>query len=104
MVIVVALLLLGLFAYAAVQTAAQSHRLREEERQLIAEINELQTRNAELRGLSDYIQSDEYIEAFAREQFGLVMPGETVVEVKTPPKAEATRAAGEEWWERLFTR
>ena len=94
MVIVVALLLMGLFVYAAFQTAAQSHRLQLQERALRIEIAELQQQNAELEGLAAYIASDEYVEAFARAKFGLVMPGETVVEVEAPqvPPAERERA------------
>jgi cell division protein FtsB len=102
MVIVVALLLMGLFVYAAFQTAVQSQRLQQQERALRADIAELQVRNAELTGLSEYIASDEYIESFARQKFGLVMPGETVVEVDAPPVPPAQRTPGQRWWESLF--
>lgn len=103
MVVVVALLLLGLFFYAMVQTLAQGQRLRLQERELRAEIAELQQQQAELEGLSRYIASDEYIEAFARERFGLVFPGEILVEVDAPAAPRAERTAGERWWEALFT-
>jgi cell division protein FtsB len=103
MVIVVALLLLGLFLYSTVQTAMQSHRLRIEERSLQAEIAELRVQRAELEGLSRYLASDEYIEAFARERFGLAFPGEIAVEVDAPDPVVGTRRAGERWWEALFT-
>ena len=103
MVIVVALLLLGLFLYAAVQTAAQSHQLRIEERELRVELVELRTQRAELEGLSRYLASDEYIEAFARERFGLAFPGEVTVEVDASPPLATIRAPGERWWEALFT-
>jgi len=102
MVIVVALLLMGLFFYAGFQTAAQNHRLQLQERALRAEIADLQQQHAELDGLADYIESDEYIEAFARAKFGLAMPGETVVEVDAPPVPPAEREPGERWWESLF--
>ena len=103
MVIVVALLLLGLFLYATVQTAAQSHRLRIQERELRAEIATLQSQRAELDGLSRYLASDEYIEAFARDRFGLAYPGEIVVEVDAAEPLTTVRAPGERWWEALFT-
>jgi len=103
MVIVVALLLLGLFLYATVQTAAQSHRLRLQERELRAEIAELQVQRSELAGLSRYLASDEYIEAFARERFGLVFPGEIAIEVDAPDPVVGSRLPGERWWEALFT-
>ena len=103
MVIVVALLLLGLFLYAAVQTSAQSHRLRIQERELRAEIAGLQVQRAELEGLSRYLASDEYIEAFARERFGLAYPGEIAVEVDAADPLATARSPGERWWEALFT-
>ena len=103
MVIVVALLLLGLFLYATVQTAAQSHQLRIEERELRVELVGLRAQRAELEGLSRYLASDEYIEAFARERFGLAFPGEVAVEVDTSAPSVRVRAPGERWWEALFT-
>lgn len=103
MVIVVALLLLGLFLYATVQTAARSHQLRIEERELRVELVELRVQRAELEGLSRYLASDEYIEAFARERFGLAFPGEVAVEVDAADPLATVRAPGERWWEALFT-
>ena len=41
MVLAVALLLLGLFFYAGVQTAAQSYRLRQHEREVFTQVQEL---------------------------------------------------------------
>jgi cell division protein FtsB len=102
MVIVVALLLMGLFVYAAFQTAAQSHRLQLEERALRGEIADLAQQHAELEGLAAYIESDEYIEAFARSKFGLIFAGETAVDVEAPPLPPAERQPGQRWWEPLF--
>ena len=102
MVLVVALLLLGLFFYAGVQTAAQSYRLRAHEHEVFAQVQELRRQRAELQGLYTYLKSDEYIEAFARQQFGLVKPGEILVQVDAPPPAPVQRRPGEKWWEALF--
>lgn len=102
MVLVVALLLLGLFCYAAVQTAAQSYRLRQHERAVYNQVQELRAQQAELQGVLAYLKSDEYIEAFARQQFGLVRPGETLVEVDAPQAPPTPRRPGEKWWEALF--
>jgi cell division protein FtsB len=104
MVLVVALLLLGLFVYAAVQTAAQSFHLRQAERDLFVEVEDLRQRHAELEGLLTYLQSDEYIEAFARQQFGLVRPGEILVEIDAPAAPVDPRQPGQRWWEALFGR
>src|SRR5690606_39855404 len=102
MVLTLAVLLLGLFAYAFLQTAAQSFRLRESERVLFAEVQTLRQQHAELGGLAAYLESDEYVEAFARQQFGLVKPGETLVTVDAPTTSGAARTPGERWWEALF--
>ncbi len=102
MVLVVALLLIGLFLYAMVQTAAQSYRLRATERDLFLEVQTLREQRAELEGLLAYLNSDEYVEAFARQQFGLVKPGETLVEVDAPPSAQQGAQPGQRWWEALF--
>jgi cell division protein FtsB len=102
MVMAVALLLVGLFLYATVQTAAQSYRLHREQRQLDQEVTTLRRQRSELQGLLTYLNSDEYIEAFARQQFGLVRPGEIAVDVQAPSQVAATVKPGERWWEVLF--
>lgn len=102
MVLTLAILLLGLFAYAFLQTAAQSYRLRADERTLFGEVQELRQQRAELEGLAAYLESDEYVEAFARQQFGLVKPGETLVVVDAPESSGPARQPGERWWEALF--
>ena len=102
MVLAVALLLLGLFLYAGVQTAAQSVRLRQHEREVFVRVQELRQQRAELRGLLTYLKSDEYIEGFARQQFGLVKPGEILVHVDAPTALPVPRRPGGKWWEALF--
>jgi cell division protein FtsB len=104
MVLAVALLLVGLFLYAAAQTAAQSYRLHDDRRTLTYEVEALRRQRAELRGLREYLASDEYIEAMARTQFGLVRPGETAVLVDAPGSARPERRPGQRWWEALFAR
>ncbi|MFA7249655.1 MAG: septum formation initiator family protein [Dehalococcoidia bacterium] len=102
MVLAIALLLLALFVYAAIQTAAQSYRLRQHEREVFLQVQELRAQRAELQGLLTYLRSDEYIEAFARQQFGLVKPGEILVQVDAPAPPPVQRHPGEKWWEALF--
>ncbi|MCA9847742.1 MAG: septum formation initiator family protein [Dehalococcoidia bacterium] len=102
MVLTLAILLLGLFAYAFLQTAAQAYRLRETERTMFDEVHGLREQRAELEGLAAYLESDEYVEAFARQQFGLVKPGETLVVVDAPTTSGPVRRPGERWWEALF--
>ncbi len=103
-VLAVALLLLVLFLYSMVQTVAQTYRLRESQRVLETEVFALREQRAEIEGLRDYLASDEYIEAVARAQFGLVRPGEVAVIVDAPAAPPADREAGRRWWEVLFGR
>jgi cell division protein FtsB len=103
-VLAVAALFLSLFLYSAVQTAAQTYRLHEQRRELTYEVDELRRQHAELQGLREYLTSDEYLEAVARTQFGLVRPGETAVLVDGPTKPQPERTADQRWWEALFAR
>ena len=50
------------------------------------------------------LSSDEYVEAIARTQFGLVRPGETAVSVDGPTAPLPERKPGQRWWEALFAR
>jgi cell division protein FtsB len=104
MVMAVAFLLLGLFVYAGLQTAAQSYRLQESRRVLERDIASLETDRAELQGLVDFLGSDEYIEGFARQHLGLVRAGEIQIRIDAPPPPEHTPAAADRWWERIFGR
>lgn len=104
MVLAVAALLLGLFLYAAMQTATQTYRLHDERRALAQEVEVLRTQKAELEGLREYLGSDEYVESVARSQFGLVRPGETAVLVDAPVAPTPAAQPGERWWESLFSR
>ncbi len=103
MVLAVAALLLGLFVYAAMQTATQTYRLHDERRDLTHEVEVLRQQKAELEGLQEYLASDEYVESVARSQFGLVKPGETAVVVDAPLAPASTKTPGERWWESLFS-
>lgn len=54
------------------------------------QVQELKTRNAALREEIKLIKSDSYVEQVAREQLGLVKPGETlVVQVQSPQPASS---------------
>jgi cell division protein FtsB len=104
MVLAIALLLVALFAYAAVQTAAQSYALSEERHRLELELWELRRQHSELEGLVAYLGSEEYVEGVARQQLGLVREGEIAVLIDAPEDAGKRREPGERWWEALFGR
>lgn len=103
-VVAVAVLLLALFAYSAVQTAVHTVDLREAQRRLEIDVAGLRRQRAELEGLRTYLASDEYIEGVARARFGLVRPGEIEVVVSAPAGPKREREPGERWWEALFGR
>jgi cell division protein FtsB len=103
-VLAVAVVLLALFLYSALQTATQSYRLNRQQEGLQREVYELRLQRAELVGLLTYLGSDEYIEGVARSRFGLVRPGETAVVVDAPEAAEPQRLPGQRWWEARFGR
>jgi cell division protein FtsB len=103
-VLAVASLFLCLFAYSALQTAAQTYRLHEQRRLLVHDVDELRRQKAELQGLKEYLGSDEYLETVARTQFGLVRPGERAILVDAPTRPPPARTAGQRWWEALFAR
>lgn len=68
-------------------------RMQNEIERVRAEIEAVEAQNQQLREELAYLQSDEYIEKVAREELGLVMPGETAVIVATPQGSQ-TRGAG----------
>ncbi len=103
-VLAVALLFLGLFLYSAAQTAVHGHATEQERRELARQVDVLLRQRAELKGLREYLSSDEYLEAVARTQFGLVRPGETAVSVDAPTAPLPERKPGQRWWEALFAR
>lgn len=73
-VVAVALLLLGLFLYAAVQTAQSNYRLQQTGRDIQQEVDDLRRQRAELAGLREYMATDEYVESYSEFVLG-VGPG-----------------------------
>jgi cell division protein DivIC len=98
--------IVGYFLVTGATTALRSRQLSEREDRFQAEIAGLQERYERLEALGEYLDSDEYIEAVAREQLGLVREGETsIVVIPAPPSPTpgADAAAERElWWEKLI--
>lgn len=75
------------FAYMAIAYAtsfSQIWRLKSEIQHIEEQIARVEARNQELREELEYLQSEEYIERVARQELGLVKPGETAVFVASP--------------------
>ena len=102
MILAVAVLLFGLFAYSLLQTTQSTVRLNEQRRALQMEVAGLTKEKADLEGLRAYLATDDYIEAVARSEFGLVKPGEIAVTVNAPPEPESTSKVARRWWQELF--
>ncbi len=83
--------------------ALRAHQLRQEEDRLRAEVAQLQERQRWLEALRAYMQSDEFVEMVARQQLGLVRPGEKGIMVVSPsPTPTPSPPDGRPWWERLL--
>ena len=98
-------IIVGYFLVMGAITALRSSQLNDREDQLRAEIAGLEQRYERLEALREYLGSDEYIEAVAREQLGLVREGEAgIVVISTAPSSAPDPDAPEEselWWEAL---
>lgn len=98
--------IVGYFLVTWGATALRASHLSERENRLEAEIAGLQQRYDRLDALRQYLGSDEYIEAVAREQLGLVREGETsIIVISTAPSPTPDPDEPEEdelWWEALI--
>lgn len=104
---VLAALAVGYFLFNAAKDTLLSHHLTQEEQQLHQQIDRLQSDQARLEALRDYLKTDEYVEGVAR-RLGLVRPGETLVIVSsTAPPTPAPTPGGSistaPWWEQLYS-
>lgn len=106
--ILVAVVVVGYFVYAAVGDTILSQRINDDERTLQQETAQLRADEARLTAIRDYLRTDEYIEGVARRLLGLVRPGETLYIVSssttpTPsPDGEPADEEGLRWWEQLY--
>jgi cell division protein FtsB len=100
-----ALLIVGFLAFSTGRNVVRHYQLREEERDLRLELQQLDRDADDLEAVRDYLESDEYIEDVARRTLGLVRPGETLVIVagsETVASPTPSARIGEPWWRELF--
>ena len=91
------------FLVSGAVSGIRHHQLNRQESGLRAEIQEMETRYERLQALEDYLSSDEYIEAVAREQLGLVKPGETaIIAISTQPSPTPAPGESQLWWDILI--
>jgi cell division protein FtsB len=110
LIIILAAVAVGYFAFSAISDALLSQRLSQDEQQLHDQIDQLSQRQQELTAIRDYLKTDAYVEGVARQVLGLVRPGQTLFVVNSdapptpvPTPGAATNATPQTWWERLYT-
>lgn len=64
--------------------AVQGYEMKQEAKAVQQRVDELKKENRDLAGQLDYYKSDEYIEKVAREELGLVRPGDVPVVIVSP--------------------
>ena len=107
-VLVLALAVIGYFAFAVVGDTLLTQRVNQEEQELRQEVAGLQQDQAQLEAIREFLWTDEYVEGVARRTLGLVRKGESLVIVA--PSVTATPALEEDagetkqrrWWEELY--
>ncbi len=106
-VLAVTALVVAYFLVGGAFNAIRNQQLREQEGQLRSEIRDIQDRYRELQALQRYLGSDEYVEAVAREQLGLVRKGEigiVAIPADPSPTPKPGEADPELWWDVLIRR
>lgn len=104
-ILIVAAMAVVYFLIAGAVNTVRSHQLHQQEDQLRSDIQQLELRYQRLQALKEYLNSDEYIEAVAREQLGLVREGETgfvVISTVPTPTPAPEQAEPELWWDLLI--
>jgi cell division protein FtsL len=111
-VLVVPLLLYALVATG--QKAVENYRLNQQADQLRAEIVGLRTENVRLQQAIEQARTDTAIETIAREQLGLIKPGDRplvlipqdgITSAAPPPEAApgpTPRPTWRQWWDYFF--
>ncbi|MEE8369617.1 MAG: septum formation initiator family protein [Dehalococcoidia bacterium] len=93
------------FLVAAAFNLIRSQQLDQQQAALETDIQSLQERYERLQGLQSYLDSDQYIEAMARQQLGLVQEGEPgfviISTLPTPSPIPGEEDQPQLWWDVL---
>jgi cell division protein FtsB len=117
--ILVVVLIVGGIGWAFVEQLSLARELRGEVRKLEAMVATREAHRVQLTATLAYVQSDAYVEEFAREELKMAKPGDVVVlpivsaggdEAEATPAAEADdgqldvpeRPVWVVWWEAIF--
>ena len=103
-VFVIAAVAVVYFVVTGTMQFISSHRLAQEESRLEATIDDLQEQYHRLSQLREYLDSDEFVEAAARQQLGMRQVGEVnIVAVSSPLADDTSEPTSEDlWWHLLL--
>lgn len=87
-------LILALFLFGNVRAFYQDYKIRQEIKQMEAEIGSLSKRKIESLEILEYVMSPNFVEAKARTELNLKRPGERVIVV--PPSPSETKTGADE--------
>jgi cell division protein FtsB len=88
------------FGFSIAGNWVHQYQLEHENSRLEQQIAAQQGRYERLKALRDWMQSNTFVEAAARQQ-GMVKPGDRPIAV-IAPSASPAPDDGREWWERYF--
>lgn len=95
------LLLVGFVVFSGVEGLVQANSLDDRIASTKAEIEELRSDADQLAALVAWLDSDAYIERIAREDLGMVRPGEESFAVHAPQRGEL-EIISSPWWANLL--
>ncbi|MCY3569462.1 MAG: septum formation initiator family protein [Chloroflexi bacterium] len=98
---VAALLLVGFVVYSGVAGLVQANSLDDRVVETQAEILQLRRDADQLAALIAWLDSDAYIERIAREDLGMVRPGEEAFAVHAPGRGQL-EVSRSPWWANLL--
>jgi len=94
--VVITVLVLSLLGAMAIEPTRQLIEQRERISTMAADLQEIERSNHRLSARIERLQDPDFLEQRAREQIGLVRPGETAIVVMPPSKRMATRSTSKE--------
>ena len=89
--VVAVILVIGLFAALAIEPTRQLIEQRERISGMSSDLNRLERSNGRLEARIERLQDPDYLEQRAREQVGLIRPGETTYVVMPPRRTAAEK-------------
>ena len=99
--VVITILVLGLLGAMAIEPTRQLLEQRERISTMASDLAEIERSNDRLAARIDRLKDPDFLEQRAREQIGLVRPGETAIVVMPPSKRMAQKASARKGPERM---